>query len=140
MVSLGRAGYAELVAGVMATTRRLQHGIAARTPFRVVGAPPMGVFAVACDNLSVPAVASAMDKRGWWIDTQDGPPALHFVVFPRHAEVVDRLLDDLEASVAEAATLPEPAGAASYGVMVRSGGITEQVLREHLDRRFDGAV
>jgi glutamate/tyrosine decarboxylase-like PLP-dependent enzyme len=140
MVSLGRTGYADLVAGVMATTRRLQAGIAARTPLRVVGAPPMGVFAVACDDLSVPALAQAMDKRGWWIDTQDGPPALHFVVFPRHVDVVDQLLDDLESSVAEAATAPDPPGAASYGVMVRGGGITEQVLREHLDRRFDGAV
>ncbi len=140
MSALGRDGYRRLVAEVMATARRMQRGIVETTPFRVLGEPPMGVFAVTSEEVSVPAVAQGLDKRGWWVDTQDDPSALHFVVFPRHGAVVDAFLSDLQSAVADAAhTADAPAGS-SYGVMVRGGVVTNDVLREHLDRRFDGAM
>lgn len=136
VAALGASGYRALVTDVMATTQRLQDGMT-RAGLEVVGAPPMGVFAVTSDEPDVAAVAAGLHRRGWWIDTQDDPPALHFVVFPRHAAVADRFLADLGEAVAEAADAGPGPAQASYGVMVRGGRPTAELLREHLDRRFD---
>lgn len=138
MRALGRSGYAQLVGEVMTTARRIREGLSGHG-FEIIGDPPMGVFAATHPGLSIPALAGAMGRRGWWIDTQDRPPSLHFVTFPRHAEVVDRLLADLEAAIVEAREDPDGAGGLSYGVMVRGGTLDDAVLRGHLDARFDAA-
>ncbi|WP_168211921.1 pyridoxal phosphate-dependent decarboxylase family protein [Ruania zhangjianzhongii] len=135
MRALGRSGYADLVAQVMGTARQIQAGLAEHG-FEVIGDPPMGVFAATHSEIAVPALAGAMGRRGWWIDTQDQPSSLHFVTFPRHASVVDQLLTDLEVAIGEARADPEGAGGLSYGVMVRGGTLDDDVLREHLDERF----
>lgn len=134
MSALGVQGYRELVHGVMETTRRLQEGLA-EVGLQVIGQPPMGVFAVTGD-LSVPAVAKRLEERRWWIDTLDTPPAIHFVVFPRHAAVAEEFLADVRAAAEEAAGDDTASAGASYGVMIRGGELTDEVLREHLDERF----
>jgi glutamate/tyrosine decarboxylase-like PLP-dependent enzyme len=140
MAALGRNGYRGLVQDVMRTAATMQAGIT-RCGFEVIGAPPMSVFAVTSSEYSVPGVARHLQERGWWIDTQADPPAIHFGVFPRHALVVDRFLEDFAAAVTSADS-PGAGGDAplsSYQVMVRAGGtLTEMALREHLDQRFDG--
>ncbi|CAN5504707.1 aspartate aminotransferase family protein [soil metagenome] len=138
MSALGVAGYRGLVTEVMATARRLQDGMAEQG-LSVIGHPPMGVFAVTSEQVSIPAVAARMDDRGWWIDTQEPPPSLHFVVFPRHAGVAADFLRDLGDVYPQAEEgSAEHTTASSYGVMIRGGELTDQLLREHLDRRFDG--
>lgn len=147
MVTLGRSGYEALVAQVMSTARALQTGLAdaQRGAFRVVGDPPMSVFAVTTDQVQVPLVAGGLQRRGWWIDAQGPPPSIHFIVFPRHEQVLDHFLADVADAVADAAAEARdaapgaPGPLASYGVMVRgSGSLTEAALRAHLDARFDG--
>lgn len=135
MRALGRSGYADLVAQVMGTARSIQAGLAEHG-FELLGTPPMGVFAAGHPEIPVPALAKAMGRRGWWIDTQDDPSSLHFVTFPRHAAVLETLLSDLDAAVAEAHEDPTGAGGLSYGVMVRGGTLDDDVLRAHLDARF----
>jgi len=88
MASLGRNGYRRLVSEIMRTTARLQSGIT-ECGFRVIGDPPMSVFAVTSSEISVPGVARRLQERGWWIDTQVDPPSIHFGVFPRHAQVAE---------------------------------------------------
>jgi glutamate/tyrosine decarboxylase-like PLP-dependent enzyme len=139
LATLGRAGYRLLVADVMRTTRSMQQGMCERLPLRLVGDPGMSVFAVTSSDVSVPAVAHGLQRRGWWIDVQAQPPSMHFIVFPRHAAVLDRFLDDVGAAIHDVGSGPEPPEPlASYGVMVRrSAAITEEALRVHLDERFD---
>lgn len=147
MVSLGRSGYRELVAQVMTTASRLQEGIAAAGPFRLVAPPAMSVFAVTSGELDLATVVGGLQRRGWRIDTQPAPPSMHFVVFPRHAEVVDAFIADVRAAAGEAAAAGrrsssaagagEGEGLSSYGVMVR-GAVDEEALADHLDARFDG--
>ncbi|HEX5613930.1 MAG TPA: aminotransferase class V-fold PLP-dependent enzyme [Acidimicrobiia bacterium] len=141
MAALGRAGYVELVRGVLDTTRRLQEGLAERGPLRVIGAPPMSVFAVTSDEIPLGALAHGLQQRGWSIDAQGPPPSIHFIVFPRHAGVVEEFLADLEGALDEArgpGAAPD-APLLSYGVMVRGGGsVTRRGLWAHLDARFDG--
>ncbi len=135
MAALGRAGYRRLVADVMTTARTLQDGLLESGPMRLVGRPAMSVFAVTSDELAMTAFARGLESRGWWIDAQTEPPAIHFVVFPRHATVVAAFLADVAAVLA--GSLEDRAdGSSSYGVMVR-GVANIQTLRDYLDRRFD---
>lgn len=141
MSALGREGYRGLVSEVMSTARKLQVGMT-ELGLRVLGDPPMGVFAVATDGagVTVPALAAAMGERGWWIDTQEGPASMHFVVFPRHARVADTFLTDLAEAAQEARERPAEVGGTSYGVMVRGDTLDDETLRDHLDERFDGTA
>jgi glutamate/tyrosine decarboxylase-like PLP-dependent enzyme len=139
MVALGRGGYAELVADVMATTETLKQGILGQGPFRIIGQPAMSVFAVASDELPMPAVARALERRGWRIDAQPDPPSIHFIVFPRHAKAVHDFLADLTAVVRDPAELAGGGPLTSYGVMVRGGDVDNTSLWAYLDDRFDSS-
>jgi hypothetical protein len=44
-----------------------------------------------------------MDDRGWHLDRQTAPPALHMMVTPNHAKIVDAFLEDLRAAAASTA-------------------------------------
>ena len=139
MVALGSDGYRALVARVMSTTRLLQEGIADLTGMNVIGNPRTGVFAVTGGRHPVPGLAAGLERHGWRVDVQDSPPALHFIVFPRHERVAEQFLTDLGGVVADvtARRWHESSSASSYGVMVRGGELTDEVLRRHLDQRFD---
>jgi hypothetical protein len=51
-------------------------------------------------SLDVAAVGDVMDDRGWHLDRQQGPAALHLMVSPAHAAVADRFLADLREAAA----------------------------------------
>lgn len=138
MACLGLEGYRGMVAQVMGTATRLRSGLS-DAGFEVVGCPPMSVFAVVSDRVSVPAVAETLAEQGWWIDQQAEPPAMHFIVFPRHAAFVDEFLADVSRAVKWARSgRSSTAPGTGYQVMVRhEGPISNDVLAEDLDQRFD---
>ena len=106
---LGRDGYLRLAREVRDTTRKLRAGIDAIPGLRVLGEPVMSVLAFGSDRFDVFAVGDAMDARGWHLDRQKGPAALHLMVSPMHAKIADAFLADLR----EAARAPgESKGAA----------------------------
>ena len=106
---LGRDGYLRLAREVRDTTRKLRAGIDAIPGLHVLGDPVMSVLAFGSDRFDVFAVGDAMDARGWHLDRQKGPAALHLMVSPMHAQIADRFLADLR----EAARAPgESQGAA----------------------------
>jgi glutamate/tyrosine decarboxylase-like PLP-dependent enzyme len=95
MNRLGEDGYLRLSAQVRDTTRRLRRGIDAIPGLRVLGEPVMGVFCFGSDTLDIFAVGDVMDARGWHLDRQQGPDALHLMVSPAHQRIVDQFLADL---------------------------------------------
>jgi sphinganine-1-phosphate aldolase len=101
---LGEEGYLRLAQTVRDTTRALQKGIEAIEPLQVVGEPAMGVFAFrsTSDAVDVMAVGDGMDDRGWCLDRQHGPDALHLMISPEHAKVVETFLADLRTCVSDA--------------------------------------
>lgn len=102
---LGEEGYMRLVGRIRNATRRIQAGIADHPALRVVGEPIIGVFAFTADgDVDIMAVGDQMDDRGWHLDRQHGPDALHVMVSPEHEGVVDDFLADLEQSVENAGT------------------------------------
>jgi hypothetical protein len=60
----------------------------------------MSVLAFGSRTLDVFAVGDAMDERGWHLDRQRNPDALHLMLSPEHDRVADAFLADLRAAVA----------------------------------------
>lgn len=139
MVGLGRTGYRAIVQQVMTTAQRLVDGFREAGPFHVIGDPAMSVFAITGPEVELTNAMNGLTKRGWSIDGLTRPLAMHFVVFPRHAAVVDQFLSDLEAALRDPAARSTD-GVSSYGVMVRGGPVTPEALRDHLDQRFQAGA
>jgi glutamate/tyrosine decarboxylase-like PLP-dependent enzyme len=97
---LGEEGYLRLARRVRDATRRIQAGIRALPGLRVLGEPVMGVFAFTSDADDVFAIGDAMDDRGWCLDRQKDPDALHLMLSPEHAGVADAFVADLGEAVA----------------------------------------
>ncbi len=133
MHALGADGYRRAAAKILETTDALLAGIRAIPGLRILGEPVMSVFAFTSDELDIFAVGELMRARGWQLDTQHLPPALHLMVNPTHAPIVDAFLADLGAAVAQVrAAPPAPQGgvAAIYGM---AGAMTDRApLREIL--------
>jgi len=98
---LGQDGYTRLHAGLRRTTERYMAGVRA-AGFRVLGEPPMSLFAFAAADpaLDVNAIADEMLGRGWVILRQPTePPSLHLLITPRHEAVCEEFCRDLAAAV-----------------------------------------
>jgi len=93
---LGEPGYVRLAGQIRDTTRRLREGIEALPGLRVLGDPIMSVLAFGSEDRDIMAIGDAMDDRGWCLDRQRDPDALHMMVSPAHAEVADEFLADLK--------------------------------------------
>ena len=96
---LGEEGYTELARTIRDTTRKLQEGIRGIPGLRVWGEPEMSVFSFGSSQLDIMAVGDVMDDKGWCLDRQQGPDALHLMVSPEHARIADTFLDDLRDAV-----------------------------------------
>ncbi len=116
---LGEEGYLRLAGTVLDTAKALREGIAAIPGLKLLGEPQLSVFAFASDTLDVYALGDAMEARGWKLDRQMMPPALHLMVTPAHAAVVEPFLADLRVCAASLARgEPAPDGsAAMYGML-----------------------
>jgi glutamate/tyrosine decarboxylase-like PLP-dependent enzyme len=99
MNHLGESGYVALATRVRDATRRLREGIAAIPALHVWGEPVMSVFSFGSETLDIGAVGDVMDEKGWHLDRQKGPDALHLMVSPEHDRVVDDFLADLRFAV-----------------------------------------
>lgn len=98
---LGEAGYMRLAAVIWDTTRRLRAGIEAIPGLHVWGNPDASLLAFGSEVVDIMAVGDVMDDRGWHLDRQTNPAALHMMVTPNHAKVVDRFLTDLRDAVSQ---------------------------------------
>jgi sphinganine-1-phosphate aldolase len=97
---LGEAGYLRLQALVLETTRRLRTGIEAIPALHLWGNPDASLLAFGSETVDIAAVGDVMDDTGWHLDRQQGPAALHLMVTPNHATVVEPFLADLREAVA----------------------------------------
>ena len=108
---------------------------------RVFGEPHIGIFSFGSDSLNVYELGDAMDARGWKLDRQMDPPALHCMVTPAHEKVRDVFLRDLKDCAASlTAGHPAPEGSAAMYGMVGSVGDRTQVnefLLDFLDGLFE---
>jgi glutamate/tyrosine decarboxylase-like PLP-dependent enzyme len=97
---LGEEGYVRLASKVRDTTRRLRDGIESIPELHVWGDPAMSLLAFGSESVDIFAVGDVMDDRGWNLDRQKGPDALHMMVSPVHERIVEEFLADLRDAVA----------------------------------------
>jgi glutamate/tyrosine decarboxylase-like PLP-dependent enzyme len=116
---LGEEGFVTLAGEALRATRRIQDAIRSQPGLRILGNPPMTVFAFTSDDGDIYALGDALDARGWHLDRQQLPPSLHLSVSPRHAGIAARFATDLsDAHDAIRGQPPPDSGlAALYGMM-----------------------
>ncbi len=100
MHALGRAGYVEVMRGLMATTATVRAAIDGLPGVDLVGDPVGPVLAMRSESIDLAAVGDVMDDRGWHLNRNVDPPGLHVMLSPAHAAVVDELVRDLADAVA----------------------------------------
>jgi glutamate/tyrosine decarboxylase-like PLP-dependent enzyme len=118
MHHLGEEGYVELARVAMDATDEIKSGIESTEGLRIMGKPHMTVFAFDSDEVNVFTLGEKMDERGWHLDRNQFPSALHMMVTPAHSNVTKRLIADLEAAMQEAREAPTGSAegmAALYG-------------------------
>ena len=98
---LGVEGYREKARIVCETRARMMAAINALPELRTYGEPQLGLFIFGSDTLDPFQVYGRMLARGWFSGVVTEPRAIHQMLSPAHAEVVDEYVEDLEAAVAE---------------------------------------
>ena len=143
LMAMGEDGYLRNAEVVMNTTRRFIEGINAIDGLRVLGNPPASVLAYGSSDkrLNCYAIADFMTQRGWHIDRQQRPPAIHLMVNPGHAKIVDTYLEDLRAAVAHVRANPDAAlsgSAPAYGLMANAPvrGLVEKNVLAIMERMY----
>lgn len=98
MNTLGEAGYRDKQGQVCKTRERVEEGVK-RLGFEVLGNPMLGLVAFRHPDHHAFAIYGEIYRRGWFTSVTKEPPSLHLMLSPKHADVIDDYLADLEASV-----------------------------------------
>ncbi|ABC62144.1 putative sphingosine-1-phosphate lyase [Erythrobacter litoralis HTCC2594] len=98
MQVLGVEGYREKQGLVCATRERVEAGVR-ELGFEVLGNPLLGLIAFRHPEHDNYAIYSEMYRKGWFTSLTIEPPALHLMLSPKHAEVIDDYLVDLAAGL-----------------------------------------
>ncbi|UCD02403.1 MAG: aspartate aminotransferase family protein [Promethearchaeota archaeon] len=120
MKHLGMDGYLNLAKIVMDASKKLINGINEIPELYIIGKPVMSVFSFTSDKIDIYQLGDRMDKKGWHLDRIQFPNALHMMVNPHHAEIVDTFLKDLRETVNEVVDNPGEStdgDAAIYGMV-----------------------
>ncbi len=120
MRHLGMDGYLSLAKTVMDASRKLIEGINKIPELYIIGDPVMSVFSFTSDKIDIYHLGDLLDKKGWHLDRIQFPNALHMMVNPHHAEIVDTFLKDLKETVNEVIKNPGTSSdgdAAIYGMV-----------------------
>lgn len=120
MRALGVDGYMKLAKIVMDSTEKLIEGINQIPELYIIGKPVMSVFSFTSDDLNIFQIGDVLDEKGWHLDRIQFPSALHMMVNPHHADVVDDFLKDLNDAVNQVRDHPEKVSdgeAAMYGMV-----------------------
>lgn len=92
---LGIEGYLGLMRTLLATTAKIKAGIEAIGPLRILGDPIGPLLTFTADEVDPYAVCDLMDDRGWNLDRNTNPNAMHMMISPIHARCADDFLADL---------------------------------------------
>ncbi|HWD95258.1 MAG TPA: aminotransferase class V-fold PLP-dependent enzyme [Acidimicrobiales bacterium] len=127
MVHLGRAGYRRYAEQIFATSTAMQAAVREHPSLRLMGKPTF-LFSFTSDEFDIYLVNDFLRLRGWRMNGQQYPNALHMAVTRPQTQpgVVERWRNDLAEAVAyahEHRDEPAKSGAIYGGV---AGGMTEE--------------
>ena len=134
---LGVEGYLRMARLALDTTQALLAGVPRIDGLRILGQPEMTVLAFTSDKADIFQIGEQMDARGWHLDRQQRPNALHVMITAAHAGLAPKILADLEASTAAAlqAGPPDSGAAAMYGMLgsLPDRGMVRDFVLDFLD-------
>lgn len=110
---LGVDGYRAKQRAVTEARAKVEAGVK-KLGFRVLGRPQLGIVTFSHDRADALKLYARMHERGWFTAALVAPRALHFMLSPKHLEVIDQYLADLEASLGEAGVADEQQLAPKY--------------------------
>ncbi|HEY1824497.1 MAG TPA: aminotransferase class V-fold PLP-dependent enzyme [Acidimicrobiales bacterium] len=126
MVHLGRAGYRRYAEAIFATSAQMQEAVKEHASLRIMGQPTF-LFSFTSDEYDIYLVNDFLRLRGWRLNGQQYPNALHMAVTRPQTQpgVAERWRDDLAEAVAYAHEHRDeaPKSGAIYGGV--AGGMTE---------------
>ena len=127
MVQLGREGYRNYAEAIFVTAAQMRAAVAAHRELRIIGRPSF-LFSFTSDDFDVYHVNDFLRTRGWRLNGQQYPNALHMCVTrpQTQAGVADAWAVDLADAVEYARTHAEsqPRSGSIYGGVV--GGWTDE--------------
>ena len=127
MVSIGHAGYLAYAERIFSTARTMRASVERHPQLRILGEPTF-LFSFTSDEFDVYHVNDFLRTRGWRLNGQQYPNALHMAVTrpqtqPGVAEAFDADLADAVAYAEEHAGEPASSSAVYGGV---AGGMTDE--------------
>lgn len=99
---LGEEGYKKLIGEIIETTEEFIKRIEKLEDVRLVQQPDMSVFSITSDTTDIFRINDGLSKKGWHLDGQQNPNAIHFTITHAHGKVIDQFFADLEASIQDA--------------------------------------
>lgn len=114
---LGEDGFCEQSARASRARELLVTGVSEIDGLRVLGEPELTMAAIAGDGVDVFAVHEILDRRGWHLDRQSPPDAIHATCMPVHETVMDDFIIDLRAAVGSAGSARAGNRATRYAKM-----------------------
>ena len=99
---LGIEGYREKQGLVVKTREHIEAGVRA-LGFEIIGKPQLGLTGYTHNDLKMTAIWGKLFERGWFTSVVTKPKGVHLMLSPKHAEVADTYLNDLEWAKGEVA-------------------------------------
>jgi len=130
MVHLGKVGYRERARRIFDTSFALQDVVRSHPELRLMGQPTF-CFSFTSDAFDIYHLNDAMAARGWRLNGQQRPDALHLAVTGPQLQdgVVERFAADLAASIeyAKSPAQPAPQSAGMYAAGSEFGSPSPEV-------------
>ena len=126
MVQLGREGYRRYAEQIFATSAAMQASVRTHPELRILGDPSF-LFSFTSDRFDIYHVNDFLRERGWRLNGQQYPNALHMAVTRPQTQpgVAEAFAADLSGAVAYAASQTgAPRSGAVYGGV--AGGMTDE--------------
>jgi glutamate/tyrosine decarboxylase-like PLP-dependent enzyme len=128
MVRMGRQGYLDKAQKVFDTSLAMQEAVRSHSQLRIMGNPTF-CFSFTSDEFDIYLVNDALKERGWRLNGQQYPDAVHMAVTGPQTQpgVAEAWADDLAAAVAYAEQHRDekPLSGSVYGGV--PGGLTPEV-------------
>ena len=138
---LGEKGFIDNARVTMAATKRFYEGINAIPELEVLGKPAMPILAFGSPvkGFSTYAVGDYLERKKWHIDRLQYPEALHLIINPGHAKVVEEFLADLRDAVEYVKAHPDAAfegSAPMYGLIAKAP--MRRMIKQQVLALFEG--
>lgn len=142
MVSLGRSGYSRYAEAIFSTSAAMQAEVAEHPSLRIMGQPSF-LFSFTSDDYDVYLVNDFLRTRGWRLNGQQYPNALHMAVTRPQTQpgVVERWANDLADAVGYALAHRDEAaksGAIYGGVAGGMSAEADEFIRAVMADMMDG--